>query len=562
MAKEPEPKAGEAPKDGAAATPQEPTYQKSKVRTIRFNNVEQLTANLTQAINNLALKDVETPTFAGSKFEIGTDEKSFSLKNGSANNSMKLTVGAPTTGESSNNTYLTRMMEGIMGKTVSADKTLGVRVGAIEAGNEGHSRELKVMTYESKEDLGVLFNSKGEAINLQSATTSADKLQDGQGFKLTLAGLASDGYTKINRTLSFRYTDEKGRHPSVTQTITSAHNDTNNAVYFKSTEDLRSLLQQFARDINSDGYLDNNVDTILDKYGRFQFRNLEKSDTKNISMKVENLEDANTVGNERFYQILNSLDGVLEAGKIRTTQAFNAATHATSIEVFDSLGTKHTLRLEFKKTSQGTWDWRAVVADPASLSGANPEGNILRNGTVQFSSDGALANFNPPTLTFSPNNGAKGDQIIQLDFGSLGGYDGLTSLDAKSTTSGISQNGYASGDLLGIRVDQTGGIIGSFSNGRSMALAQVAVAKFTNNAGLSSAGSNLYKQTANSGESIIGTPGSGGRGSIVSSALEMSNVDLSRALTNLIVVQRGFQANSKTITTSDQLLDTLINLKR
>ena len=279
-------------------------------------------------------------------------------------------------------------------------------------------------------------------------------------------------------------------------------------------------------------------------------------------MKIRKVEDENTVSNERFFQALNSLDGILETNKVKTTQSFNAATHASSIEVYDSLGTKHTLRLEFRKTGQGKWDWRAVVANPGTLTGAKPEGNILRNGSVQFGKDGSIQNYNPPTITYSPNNGAKGDQIIQLDFGKLGGFNGVTSLDSKSTTSGISQNGYASGDLLGIRVDQTGAIIGSFSNGRSMALAQVAVAKFTNNSGLSATGSNLFSQTANSGEPIIGTPGSGGRGSVLSSALEMSNVDLSKALTNLIVIQRGFQANSKTITTSDQLLDTLIPLKR
>ena len=560
LAKAPAPKLKEGEK--APTKPTQPQAVTPKVRTVRFSNVEQLMANMSQAMNNIALQDPNVRSFANSRFEIGTDEKSFALINGSGKNSMKIAIGAPTTGESNNNTYMSRMFEGLMGHTVSSDKTLGIRVGAIGAGGEGHTKDIKTMTYESKEDVGVLFNSKGESINLQSATTRAEGLQDGQGFKLTLGGVNSDGFSKVTRTLTFRYTDEKGKNPATTKTITSAHDDDENAVYFKSTEDLRTLLQQFVRDIDSDGNIDNNVDVIADKYGRFQFQNFEKSDTKNISMKVHQLNDENTVVNERFHQILNSLDGVLETGKIRTTQSFNAATHATSIEIFDSLGTKHTLRLEFKKTSTGTWDWRAVVADPGSLSGAHPEGNILRNGTVQFGSDGALTNFNPPTLTYSPNNGAKGDQIVQLNFGALGGYEGVTSLDAKSTTSGISQNGYASGDLLGIRVDQVGGIIGSFSNGRSMALAQVAVAKFTNNAGLSSQGSNLYKQTANSGEAIIGTPGSGGRGSIVSSSLEMSNVDLSRSLTNLIVIQRGFQANSKAITTSDQLLDTLINLKR
>ncbi|MEO1954154.1 MAG: flagellar hook-basal body complex protein, partial [Campylobacterales bacterium] len=111
-------------------------------------------------------------------------------------------------------------------------------------------------------------------------------------------------------------------------------------------------------------------------------------------------------------------------------------------------------------------------------------------------------------------------------------------------------------------IDQSGTLVGSFSNGRSLGLAQVSMAKFTNNEGLSTEGGNLFNQTANSGEPIIGTAATSGRGFIQSSALEASNVDLSRSLTQLIIIQRGYQANGKTITTSDEMLQTLIGLKK
>jgi flagellar hook protein FlgE len=113
-----------------------------------------------------------------------------------------------------------------------------------------------------------------------------------------------------------------------------------------------------------------------------------------------------------------------------------------------------------------------------------------------------------------------------------------------------------------LTIDQTGTIIGVFTNGRSYSLAQVAMAKFVNNEGLMHEGGSLFSASANSGDPVIGTPGTGGRGGIESGALEMSNVDLSKSLTELIVIQRGFQANSKTITTSDQMLQTLLDLKR
>ncbi len=165
-------------------------------------------------------------------------------------------------------------------------------------------------------------------------------------------------------------------------------------------------------------------------------------------------------------------------------------------------------------------------------------------------------------MTFTANNGSTPNQNIELRFGTIGQFDGMTSFDSDSNTSGISQDGYPGGDLAGIRVDETGTLIGSFTNGRSFGLAQVAMAKFTNNEGLESDGGNTFIQTSNSGDPVIGSAAVGGRGFIQASSLEMSNVDLSRSLTQLIVIQRGYQANSKTITTSDQMLNTLLQLKQ
>lgn len=138
----------------------------------------------------------------------------------------------------------------------------------------------------------------------------------------------------------------------------------------------------------------------------------------------------------------------------------------------------------------------------------------------------------------------------------------MTSFDNPSGTSGMSQDGFTGGDIVGIRIDQSGSLIGSFSNGRSFSLAQIAMAKFSNNEGLTSDGGNVYLQSANSGDPIIGTAATAGRGFIQSSSLEASNLDLSKSLTNLIIIQRGYQANAKTITTSNDILETLLGIKR
>jgi flagellar hook protein FlgE len=246
----------------------------------------------------------------------------------------------------------------------------------------------------------------------------------------------------------------------------------------------------------------------------------------------------------------------------------NAATHSSSIDIYDSLGSKHTVKVDFRKvdvdpTTGTTWDLQISVPEPGELAGAvSSDKKNIQIGKITFNNDGSLSTFSPPSIDFTGNNGSAPKQNVRFEFGTSNAFDGITSFESRSATSGISQDGYPGGDLVGIVIDQSGTLMGSFSNGRSFGLAQIGMAKFTNNEGLQNDGGNLFIQSANSGDPIIGSASTGGRGLIQSSSLEMSNVDLSRSLTQLIVVQRGFQANSKTITTSDQFLETLIGLKR
>jgi flagellar hook protein FlgE len=278
--------------------------------------------------------------------------------------------------------------------------------------------------------------------------------------------------------------------------------------------------------------------------------------------------DANQVSeNSRFAASMGALQGALNSGTgVRTSQSLQAAAHASSIDVYDSLGTKHTVRFEFTKTgftADGGTEWSIIVSvpEPGELRTSGFPLNTV-TGSISFNSDGSLSTFTPTNLTYTANNGSTPNQNIELQFGSIGQFDGMTSFDAQSNTSGISQDGFPGGDLSGIRIDESGTLIGSFTNGRSFGLAQLSMAKFTNNEGLEADGGNAFVQTSNSGDPIIGQASTGGRGFVQASALEMSNVDLSRSLTQLIVVQRGFQANSKTITTSDQMLNTLLQIKQ
>jgi len=332
---------------------------------------------------------------------------------------------------------------------------------------------------------------------------------------------------------------------------------------FTTMSDLRYALEVQAQK----GSANNNIEISVNDAGKLELSNPGgHADDYDINLKITAIVETGITENTRFTRSMTSMNSVLPAssGGKAFSQSFNAATHSSSIDLFDSLGSKHTLRMEFRKTAVdlitgSTWDMTISVPEPATIDTTAPFNE--KTGLVKFNSDGSLATYSPPNISFSGNNGSSPDQQVALDLGTANAFDGMTSFDSKSSTSGISQDGYTGGDLVGIRIDQSGTLVGSFSNGRSFGLAQIGMAKFTNNEGLSAEGGNVFIQTANSGDPIIGTAATAGRGFIQSSALEASNVDLSRALTQLIIIQRGFQANGKTITTSDQLLQTLIGLK-
>ncbi|RDU65560.1 flagellar hook protein FlgE [Helicobacter sp. MIT 14-3879] len=340
---------------------------------------------------------------------------------------------------------------------------------------------------------------------------------------------------------------------------------------FRTTEDLRALMQQDANLVKNPQtqYSDSTASVLVkvNDYGMFEMQNNDDGDDvkNNLHISVSSFYNENVTNNVLFKEAMAGIatTSLVEGGNSTSTGVFVVANHATSVDVVDSLGSKHTLRFEFYKTGDSEWSFRAILPEPAQFIGGSPtRPNIFEGGSASFNSDGSLAGMNPPVLQFDPKNGSTSPQRIELSFGDNGTFGGLTSVDRISETYTISDNGYIAGDLVDIRFDANGTLLGAFSNGKSLALAQVALANFSNNAGLQAEGGNIYSQSGNSGDPIVGAPNTGRRGGVSGSKLEMSNVDLSRALTQLIVVQRGFQANSKAVTTSDQILNTLLGLKQ
>lgn len=336
---------------------------------------------------------------------------------------------------------------------------------------------------------------------------------------------------------------------------------------FTTIADLREAMELQAR---ADGGPDNAIEIEINAQGKFEIRNpngTNPADDYTVNIAVTAVVESGVTENTRFTRAMEALNSTLPAGGQgkALSQSFNAASHFASIDIYDSLGSKHTLAIEFRKVSNdpitgSEWAMYISVPEPGAIDTTVPVNE--KRGTIRFNNDGSLATFTPPNISYTANNGSAPNQQVSLMLGTANAFDGMTSFDSASATSGISQDGFTGGDLVGIRIDQSGTLMGSFSNGRSFGLAQIAMAKFANNEGLTSEGSNVYVQTANSGDPIIGTAATAGRGFMQAAALEASNVDLSLALTQLIIIQRGYQANGKTITTSDTLLETLIGLKR
>ena len=241
--------------------------------------------------------------------------------------------------------------------------------------------------------------------------------------------------------------------------------------------------------------------------------------------------------------------------------AFNPAiastyTSATSVTVYDSLGNDHALTLYFVKTGSNAWNLHAYL-DGATGVGLGGGAAGAASGLV-FSATGALttpAAGTPIAASVVVGTGATSPLTFDLDLTSSTQYGSPFGVNS------VSQDGFASGRLAGLNVGEDGTIQGRYTNSQSKVLGQVTLAYFANAQGLQPVGNNLWVDSAESGQAVIGAPGSGVLGAIQSGAVEESNVDLTAELVNLIVAQRMYQANAQTVRAQDQILQTLVNLR-
>ncbi|WP_445011147.1 flagellar hook protein FlgE [Vreelandella stevensii] len=261
---------------------------------------------------------------------------------------------------------------------------------------------------------------------------------------------------------------------------------------------------------------------------------------------------ANASSELRLSLNLNSGQPVIDADfNPNNASTYNYSTNAT---VFDSQGNARNLTLYFTKTAPNEWD----VNGRLSGGPAGAETYDVDLGSLTFTQNGTLAQDNANNAVFSDGEFGAGNPLAELDIDLS--FEGTTQFASDSTVNDTIQDGYSSGALVGITIEEDGTVMRNYSNEQSRASGQITLVTFRNPEGLRPTGDNLWAATGTSGQELLGAPGAGLRGLIQPSAIETSNVDLARELVDMIIAQRSYQANSQTISTQDELLQTIINL--
>jgi flagellar hook protein FlgE len=269
--------------------------------------------------------------------------------------------------------------------------------------------------------------------------------------------------------------------------------------------------------------------------------------------------------------------GVLRAPKattqIRTntnldSSAAVGATHTAAVQIYDSLGKSHVATILYTKTAANTWSYEVTVPNTEATGTAGTTAGTVRigaTGSLTFSGAGVLTAPIVDATLAGPTTWANGATVSPITWDLIDATTStpnITSYAAASSNSSISQNGSAAGQVDNVSVAADGTIMATLGAGQQVPIAQLAMAQFNNPKGLLKLGSSRYGESQAAGIANIGVAGTGGRGTLVGSALEGSNVDIAQEFTQMILAQRGYQANSKTITVSDELLVDTLALKR
>ncbi|MDD0852655.1 flagellar hook protein FlgE [Halobacteriovorax sp. GB3] len=262
-----------------------------------------------------------------------------------------------------------------------------------------------------------------------------------------------------------------------------------------------------------------------------------------------------------------NLDSRAEIKQFDINDPDNTSNFSNSITVYDNVGTARLVSVYYNKQADNTWTYRALVDGSDASGGEDGKFTEMASGTLSFNAKGQLQEEVEGSNSFNFNKGAAQDQKIKFDFGVSiteggDGLDASTQYGSESAVARHTQDGSSAATLGSLSFNDNGVLTAVYDNGVARDISQIAVAKFENNEALFKVGKNLFKESRQSGQAAMGKPGEGGRGEVLSKSIELSNVDIANEFVNLMTASRNFQANAKTLTTADQMLQEVLNIKR
>lgn len=265
--------------------------------------------------------------------------------------------------------------------------------------------------------------------------------------------------------------------------------------------------------------------------------------------------------------IMMNLDSRADIKQFNIEDPEGTANFTNSLTVYDNIGTARLITVAYNKVGNNQWEYRALVDGKDAEGGVIGKMVEMAKGTISFNDKGVLQEEKESSNSFNFNKGAAPGQKIVFNFGESikeggDGIDAITQYGSDSTVSRHSQDGHSAATLSSLSFNDDGILSAVYDNGESKDIAQIALAKFENNEGLFKVGKNLFKESRSSGQAAMGKPGEAGRGEVLSKSLELSNVDIANEFVNLMTASRNFQANAKTISTADEMLQEVLNLKR
>ena len=327
----------------------------------------------------------------------------------------------------------------------------------------------------------------------------------------------------------------------------------------------RTYTRNGSFNFNKDGEL---VNVDGSKIMGFRADDAGKITTKLDTVKLEKtVIDAKKTENVDMSMNLDIRGDVINAGAFDPLRPAETSNYSTGVTVYDSAGNSHDLTLYFNKTADNSWSWSAAAKGEDVVGGTKGQMSVGASGTLGFTIDGKLNQQTIGSNAFNFTKGAQPGQAIKFNFGDaiMDGGTGLKGSTQYGSASDIykhTQDGYTAGTVGGLSFNDDGVLAAFYTNGVTKNLAQVAIAKFENNEGLLKAGNNNFRESRNSGQANVGAPNAAGRGRVFSKSLESSTTDIASEFVNLIQMQRAFQASSRTLTTSDELMQEILNMKR